>query len=249
MKSWIAMGLFAGVLMLGAAEKYESAGFSAEIKGNGVITDLKYAGMPLAKELTIAGGYRIPAGMEKHDARFFQSWDYSNRAKYERKDNRLIVTVNSTLSSKKFKDAIKYQYICTFEPGKITITNELTQNVALSTDYNMFATQMIMPASLFGRGVKVLTGNGQEEFKVLPESYNPKFRLDGKSLAISTEKGVLSILPGKDDTFRYMDTRTWGGKDFIIQLVPPAKWTPKPVVHPAGTVWKWSYVLSFAPEK
>lgn len=229
------------------AEVYRSPGFSAEIGANGVIRNLRFKEMSLAKEIILNGTYKIPEGMEKHDARFFQTWDFSKKAVFKRDGEKLSFTVKSTLSNKKFKDAADYQVVCVMEPNRISIQSEVTQKIDLQTHLRLFQTNVVMPASLFGRGVQVIR-RGQEEFKVLPETYNSKFRLDGDSLRISTEKGILAFSGGKEISFSYMDSRMWGGKDFTILVNPPAKWTAKPVTHPAGTVWKWEFTLTFQPE-
>lgn len=160
------------------AEVYRSPGFSAEIGTNGVIRNLRFKDMPLAKEIMLNGEYQIPKGVEKHDARFFQTWDYSKKAVFKRDGEKLSFTVKSTLSNKKFKDAADYQVVCVMEPNRISIQSEVTQKIDLQTQLRLFQTHIVMPASLFGRGVQVIR-KGQEEFKVLPETYNPKFRLGG----------------------------------------------------------------------
>ncbi len=246
--SLLTIAALAGTVSLSAAEKYESPGFSAEIGGNGEIRHLKFAGMPLADPHGITGSYELPPGTEKYDSRFFQAWDYSNKAQFKREGMKLAVTVDSTFSNTKLKDAAAYKVVCTLEPEKITFSCEVTQKTALQSSLRIFSSHMLMPPSLFGRGVKVLTRNGQEEFKVLPETYNPKFRLDGRSFSLSTEKGILTLSGGKDVTFSFMDSRMWGGKGFSLIANPFGKWTPKPVTHPAGTAWKWDYTLTFQPE-
>lgn len=236
------------ILSLSAyAEVYQSSGFSAEIGANGVIRNLRFQGMMLAKEIMLNGEYQIPKGSEKYDTRFFQTWDYSKKAIFKRDGEKLSFTVKSSLSNKKLKDAAEYQIVCSIEPNRISIQSEVTQKIDLQTQLRLFQSNVVMPASLFGRGVQVIH-KGQEEFKVLPEIYNPKFRLGGDSLRISTEKGILTFSGGKEITFSYMDSRMWGGKDFTIIVNPPAKWTAKPVIHPVGTVWKWDFTMTFQPE-
>lgn len=249
MKQLLLAGICMGALALGAAEKYQSPGFSADIDGNGAINRLSYQGMPLIDSIGIVGEYSIPEGTEKHDARFFQVWDYSNKAQFKRDGSKLTVTVDSTLSNQKMKDAANYKMTCVLEPEKLSFSYEVIQKADLQTTFRLFKTHLIMVPSLFGRGIKAITGNGQEEFKVLPEAYNPKFRLAGKSLFLSTEKGVLALTGGKDVTFDYMDSRMWGGKDFSIIANPFGKWTPKPVMHPAGTVWKWDFSIAMTKDK
>ncbi len=248
MKHWMTTALLAGTLALGAAERYESSGFSAEIGGSGVIRDLKYAGMPLATDILISGGYAIPEGVEKHDNRFFQSWDYTNNAQFERNGETLKVTVKSVMASKNPAFQVAYSTVCTLEPQKITFNCEVVQKGELLSDYYPFSSRILMVPELFGRGARVLTRNGQEEFKILPETFNPQFRLTGKEIDLSTPKGILSIRPAAEEWFNYQDSRSWGGKDFSFIVAPPAKWTPKPVPHPAGTTWKWSFTLSFSSE-
>jgi hypothetical protein len=239
----------AAACSLGAAERYQSAGFSAEITANGVIRNLEYAGQPLASSISLTGEYKIPEGAEKYDARFFQTTDYSGKAKFQRDAETLTVSIDSTLDNKGLKDAASYRVNCVMKPNEIVFSCEVVQKVELLSDYHIFKTHIQMPGSLFGRGARVLTSNDQEEFKVLPETYEPKFRLNGKEFSLSTGKGVLAFTGDPEVRFGFMDSRTWGGNDFTIVATPFAKWTPKPVAHPAGTVWKWNFKLTFTPDR
>lgn len=249
MKKTAVVLLIAAACSLGAAERYQSAGFSAEITENGVVRNLGYAGQPLVNSISLTGEYKLPAGAEKYDARFFQAGDYSGKAQFRRDGETLTVSIDSTLGNKGVKDAANYRVTCVFTPGEIAFSCEAVQKVELLSDFHIFKTHIQMPGSLFGRGAKVLNANNQEEFKVLPETYEPKFRLNGKELSISTGKGVLAFTGDPEVRFGYMDSRQWGGKDFTIIVTPFAKWTPKPVAHPAGTVWKWSFKLTFTPDR
>ena len=98
------------------AEVYQSPGFSAKIGENGFIQDIRYQGVPLINAVNLMGNYKIPEKMEKHDARFFQTWDFSKKAVFKRDGEKLSFTVKSTLSNKKFKDAADYQVVCVMEP-------------------------------------------------------------------------------------------------------------------------------------
>lgn len=249
MKKIAAVLSIAAACVLGAAERFESAGFSAEISENGMIRKLEYAGQPLASSIFLTGEYKLPEGAEKYDARLFQTMDYSGKAQFRRDGETLTVSIDSTLGNKGLKDAANYRVTCVLTPGEIAFSCEVVQKTELLTDYHIFKTHITMTPNLFGRGGKVLTGNDQEEFKVLPETYEPKFRLNGKELSISTGKGVLAFTGDPEVRFGFMDSRQWGGKDFTIVVTPFAKWTPKPVAHPAGTVWKWKFKLTFTPDR
>jgi len=253
MINYLKIGTLAGLLLAlclpSRGENYQSQGFTAQITNNGTIQNLAYAGKPLAANITLTGSYYVPAGMEKHDARFFQSWDYAGRAKFNRDGEKLTVTMESTLSSKVFKNAVDYKMICTMEPAKITLRYEVTSKVELSSDYRLFMTHIFMTPELFGRGMRVLQTNGQEEFMVIPETYNAKFRVpDSPEIGISTGKITLGLKGGEGTTFSYMDCRSWGGKDFVLIANPPGKWTPKPVAHPAGSQWKWEFTITAIPD-
>ncbi len=249
MKKTAAVFLIAAACSLGAAERYRSSGFSAEISENGVIRNLEYAGQPLASSIFLTGEYKIPEGAEKYDARFFQTTDYSGKAQFRRDGETLTVNIDSTLGNKGVKDAASYRVNCVLKPNEIAFSCEVVQKVELLSDYHIFKTQIQMPESLFGRGARVLTSNDQEEFKVLPETCEPKFRLGGKEFSLSTGKGVLAFTGDPEVRFLFVDSRTWGGKDFTIVVTPFAKWTPKPVAHSAGTVWKWKFKLTFTPDR
>lgn len=248
MKKMFLSLLGAAVCVAAAAESYRSAGFSAEIGSNGVIRNLQYAGKALASSISLAGEYAVPEGTEKHDARFFQAWDYANRAEFQRDGETLTVTVDSTLGNKMYKDAAAYRVKCVLTPNEITVSSEVTQRMDLLTNYHMFKTYIVMEPALFGRGIRVMTENDGEEFKVLPESYDSKFRLRGRELTLAADGGLLRFAGDADVRFLFMDSRQWGGKDFTIVVTPFGKWTPKPVLHPAGTVWKWAFRLTFASE-
>ena len=74
MKSGFSTLLFYIAITISAAD-YTSEGFSAETSKNGIVKQLRYKGTPLLSGIQLNGSYH--PGEEKHDARFFQSWDYS----------------------------------------------------------------------------------------------------------------------------------------------------------------------------
>lgn len=232
-----------------AAETYISDGFSAKITNSGMIENLKYKDQLLCKTIQLNGSYQIPAGAQKYDARFFQAWDYTGKAICKRNGGTMTVTIDSKLGNKVLKDAVDYKVETVFTPNKITIKSSAKINVPLLTNYCLFQTIMNMPPSFFGRGVKCVSKMNQERFEVLPETYSKAFKLNGKSIALSTGKGTFSIVCGKNDSFSFMDSRMWGGKDFSLMISGPAKWTPKAVEHPAGSTYSWEFTLAFEPEK
>ena len=239
------------VLIAGAAlfaENYTSDGFSAEISKNGMLMNLKYKGQLLCNQVQINGSYHLPKDAKKYDARFFQGWDYTGQAVCKSEGTTMTVTTESKLGNTVLKDAVDYKIEMTLTPNKITVKNFIKQNVPLLTDYSLFQSVLSMPPALFGRGAKCVTKMGQERFEVLPETYNKAFQLNGKSIAISTGKGVFTLAGAKEETISFMDSRAWGGKDFSFYITPPAKWTPKDVEYPAGSTYQWEFTLSFEPE-
>ena len=250
MKAWKTI-LCTAILSAGTglfAENYTSDGFCAQISKNGMIQNLQYKGQLLCKEIQMNGAYHLPKDAKQYDARFFQGWDYTGQAVCKRDGTTMTVTTESKLGNTVLKDAVDYKVEITLTPNKITIRNTTKLNVPLLTNFNLFQTIVSMPPAFFGRGVKCVTKMGQERFEVLPESCNKAFQLQGKSIALSTGKGVFTLAADKDESISYMDSRTWGGKDFSFYVSPPAKWTQDDVKYPAGTITQWAITLTFAPE-
>lgn len=243
--------LCSAVLIAGGAlfaETYTSDGFSAEISKNGMLMNLKYKDQLLCNQVQINGSYHLPKDAKKYDARFFQGWDYTGQAVCKKEGTTMTVTTESKLGNSVLKDAVDYKMEMTLTSNKITVKSFIKQNVPLLTDFGIFQTVLSMPPALFGRGVKCVTKMGQERFEVLPATYNKAFQLNGKSIAISTGKGVFTFAGTKEETISFIDSRAWGGKDFSFYIAPPAKWTPKDVEHPAGSTYQWEFTLSFEPE-
>ena len=247
---FILAGMTAAVLSLGAAEKYESKGFTAEFTPSGILSNLSYAGVPLSNSVALVGEYQKTKEEPKYDSHFYQTWDYSAKALFRREGDAMTVTVSSSLSNDRKKNGVNYKIEYVLKPDLITASYEIRQNTVLHTQLNIFDAQVAMLPAYFGRGVKTIALNGQESLTLLPGTYNPKFRLQGKSVTLSTGKGVLMTLSaGKDALIEYMDPRGWGGKNFIFRIHPKTEWTAKPVAYPAGKVWKWEFTISCVREQ
>lgn len=246
----ILAGIVFAAACLAAAENYESKGFSVQFSPSGIIRNLSYAGVPLSNSISLVGEYKRTREEPKYDSHFYQTWDYAGKAVFQKNGDAMTVTVNSTLSNAGKKNGVAYSIRYDLTPNRITGSFEVRQNTVLHTQKDIFDAQIAMLPSYFGRGVKAVAADGQESLSLIPGTFNPKYRLQGTSITLSTGKGVLLTLSAGKDTFiDYMDPRAWGGKNFIFRIHPKKEWSSKLVAYPAGTVWKWDFTLSCAPEQ
>lgn len=248
-KKLISLLIFTGIASLNAGEKFESSGFSAEIGKTGIIRQLSWNGVPLAQKISLVGEYERQADEKKYDAHFYHEWDNTGSAQFQREGESLIISNKSQIGNSAFKDGISYTIRCVMEPSKISYDCELLQNVPLKTHLTIFDIQIAMQASLFGCGAKEVSSYGNPSYKIIPDTYNSKFRMEGSEISISTQEGIFTIRAGDDTSLTYVDTRAWGGKNFIISAFPSVIWSKAPIIYPAGKTWKWKFTIEFIPRK
>ncbi len=248
------LSVLAGIVLpAGAAQPFTSSVFTVGFTDGGRPIRLNVDKTVLSTSIILNGEYvRTPGGKT---VRLYQSWDNKAKARFERTQDQCIVTVDSVLGSKEDPEIAKYRIREVWTPGKAVFEYEATLCRDLPASHSFFRVLVQMPETLFGCGVKETSLKGEENFKILPETFEKKFFLNGRKLAFCVEgKGVFTIEAGKDTTLSLMDSRVWGGKDFSI-VANPAVSTPavrgrgKDALRPAGTTWKWGFTLTFEKEK
>ena len=184
----ILAGIVFAAACLAAAENYESKGFSVQFSPSGIIRNLSYAGVPLSNSISLVGEYKRTREEPKYDSHFYQTWDYAGKAVFQKNGDAMTVTVNSTLSNAGKKNGVAYSIRYDLTPNRITGSFEVRQNTVLHTQKDIFDAQIAMLPSYFGRGVKAVAADGQESLSLIPGTFNPKYRLQGTSITLSTGK-------------------------------------------------------------
>lgn len=245
-QTWFLVLLGLGTLPLGAAQQFASSGFSAELADSGIPYQVKFSQTPLASNIFLNGEYKNPEGKT---VSLYQGSHSQARARFERTGNECQVSIDSVLKTKEGNEIAKYKVREIWTPDKATFEYEATLCREISSQDGIFRTLVQMPESFFGCGVKETSLHGEENFKVLPKSYEKGFSLHGGKLSFAVEgKGVFTLESGENSKLALMDSRAWGGKDFSVIAGPIVPWSAKPVVRPAGTTWKWSFTLTFQKE-
>ncbi len=242
MKSGFSTLLFYIAITISAAD-YTSEGFSAETSKNGIVKQLRYKGTPLLSGIQLNGSYH--PGEEKHDARFFQSWDYTGTAEIQRKGSTMISVTNSSLGNKKFQNAVSYECRETFSPETVTLEYKATLNRELSKQSGIFSTLLHLPADIPGKGMKITDKNGNEMLRIIPKTFDKTFRPSGRIFQFALGKGkTFTVAAGEDAVISIMDSRAWGGKNVCLSVSPAVPWSHKPRQFPAGTVFRWTITIT-----
>lgn len=230
-------------------EVYESPGFSAVLLDSGNLLNLKYAGELLAEEVSVVGEYKFPEGTKTADARLNTEIAPETKKSIVRKENSVIVSVSTVLSSRIQKNAASLHAEYVFEPRKIILSYTIRTSVPLEAQYRIFQTEIRCSEKFFGRGFRSVGRNGNTEYKVLPKHYAKTFSFqEAEEFSISTETGIFTMDSDGSGWISWMDSRSWGGRNPVFRISPPAVWKHQAVTWPVGSVWKWKIILTFDPE-
>ncbi len=244
-KSMTAGLLLGTALLLGAAE-YTSDGFSAKISQNGMLENLKYRGTTLISYTNLHGRYNPTAGgQEKHDARFFQGWDYTGKAQLKQDGTTSVYTTESILGNKVTKDAIDYKQVTTLTPEKVTIEYTAKLKKPLYNNSGIFCVLMGLPNEMLGKGIKTVSANGVEALTVIPKNYDKTFRAKGETLAFALGKGsVFTLKTSAGASAVLVDSRAWNDKQIYLEVGPEVPWSQKPVKFDSGKEYKWTITIT-----
>lgn len=230
--------------------QYKSEGFSCTVLPSGYIKDLTLNGKVLVTSSQIFGKYEL-MGAEKHDARFFQAdeKDLPKKAPIKimkKEGNTYILQQKAVLSNKKHNKGVEYTENITLSPWKITFDISMKLLVPLGTKATPFASLNYLPCSTFvGKGFKVKTTNKQSSMVNFPQNPAKSTRGHIKKMMISLDDGIFTITAGEKTEFALSDTRTYGGKDYRIDVTDPLPWHKEPAELPIGKELKWSFDLTF----
>ena len=230
--------------------QYKSKGFSCTVLPSGVINNVMVNGKVFIASSQIFGKYKVTSG-EKHDTRFFQANEKGLPLKtpmtYLKKDgNTYLLQQAAILSNKKYNKGVEYTEKITLSPWKLTFDISMKLLVPLASKATPFASLNYLPVDTFlGKGFKVEKTNKQTAMVSFPQTPAKKTKGRIKSMMISLDDGIFTILAGEKTELSLSDTRTYGGKDYRIDIINPIPWHKIPVVLPVGKEFKWSFELTF----
>ncbi len=231
---------------------YKGGALTCEMRADGGFKSIRAGDVVLLDDITLHGRYDPEA--DKHDSRFFQNSD-DTAPLLVRKDgeNQFTVKRVAILKNAKYADGgANYTQTTFFSPNRIELTYEVEQIPALASYSHIFTTLNGLPATTFGaRGIKATMMDDTAKTLVLPETNDPakpfKQIINMKNIKFSLETGVLEIAAGENTSISIMDSRTWGGNNFRVDIQQTTPWSAKLKTFPAGLKYKWTYVISFNP--
>ena len=218
------------------AMDYSSDGFSAKVHGNGRLLEVSYKGKTLLRNCQVEGAYALDKGDAKHDARFFQAWDYTGSR----------MTTKSILANKTIGNGAQCETEILLAPEEITFKMKVTTLVELKTYMSLFRYDFNIPAEVVGgRGFKQVANSGLETFAIFPAAFNKDFKTgNGKSLAFSLPERILTISSNEKSIVGFYDCRAWGEKSVQATVDYAMKWSPELITYPARNVFEWEFKIS-----
>lgn len=230
--------------------EYKSNGITAKIAKNGYITELAYKDKILIRNIQIEASYSLAKEEEKHDARFFQAWDYEGNADIIENGSEMKIHTKSFLGNSKIKKGAEYESTISLSPDELIIKSKVSTLVELKTQMHLFRHDFVIPTeNISGRGLKVIGLDGLDSFLIIPADYSKNFKVPpAKNLSISIQDHILSFSADQKGTVYFCDCRAWNEKSILISVNYSMKWTPELVTYPAGTVFEWESRISIVPE-
>ena len=230
--------------------EYKSDGISAKIAKNGYITELSYKNKVLLKNIQIEASYSLNQEEEKHDARFFQAWDYEGKADITENGREMQIRTKSFLGNSKIKKGAEYESSIFLSPNELVIKSKITTLVDLKTQMHLFRHDFVIPEeNISGRGLKATGADGLDSFLLIPATYSKNFKVPpAKNISISIQDYILSFSADQKGTVYFSDCRAWNEKSILITVNYSMKWTPELVSYPSGTVFEWESKITIIPD-
>lgn len=228
---------------------YQSKGLSCNIDKFGNIRSLKTPKTIILDRALIHASPVITSG-EKYDSRIFQDRKCSSLKVKDNGENKYSVEIKGELGNKKYKHIADYTTKISFTPDKISLEYEIVTKKAVSfKSYNPFYSLEYAPcASLKNLGYVIINSKDKKQFCQFPPTYtkdNALRQLDVKNLRIIVPDGHVIFDTGEKTTISMSDSRSWGSKNFRIDVKPSYPYSAKPVYFPAGSIFKWTYSISY----
>jgi hypothetical protein len=226
---------------------YKSDCFSCKILPDGSIRKLEADGQVLISKLFLHGRYDLLNG-EKHDQRFFQSYEKENPVKIKWLDaSSCLIEKNGILSNKKYPRAAEYLEKIIIQPNAISFDYKLKMLVPLGTRGTIYKIVNYLPKSSFlDRAYKTTLSDGSSSLGIFPTEA-PKFskiRFNSrKAILISLQDGVFGIIAGKETEISLNGKKD--GKEMRMDLKNPSTYTKEAVEIPAGTIIHLSFKYTY----
>jgi hypothetical protein len=231
---------------------YTSEELCCTVDARGVITDLRTGGEILVKHLYLHGSYKQP------HLRFFQGQERESKPleKWVRDGGVTVLRTGGILTAKDASGATgeaKYGQAFTLSPTRIDVECEVELLTACeNTGGSFISIHSLPPETLAMRGYQRIATDGKIARAVFPEGYTKETapRLGRlQELRVVLPEGHLVFVAGENTAFSLSDTRSYGGKEYRLDVGQIVSWQETPRLFPAGTIFRWSYTIAFERDR
>ena len=134
-----------------------------------------------------------------------------------------------------------------FTANKITVKYKFTQTCDLSYDRQIFGSSLrAKTADLAGISVKAVD-NGKTTYTTISEAAPEKALIGkGQSIRLATGDASMTISVSDKENLALTDARVWKDAHVYAGIsAKPADGKTGTRVFPKGTVWEWSFTITF----
>ncbi len=231
------------------AQTFKGEKYSAKGTIDGRILEIKLGGRQLFEQETATGAfYEKDADGKQVLKRAFLITDWKNGVKTEKKDGSLKIFKHGTLNeSNTTRQICEFDLEKEFTANKITVKYKFIQTCDLSYDRQIFGASLrAKTADLAGISVKAVD-NGKTTYTTISETAPEKNLIGkGQSIRLSTGDASMTISVPGNENLAMTDGRTWEDDHVYVGIsAKPADGKTGTRVFPKGTVWEWSFTITF----
>ncbi len=229
--------------------EYKSNVFSCKITKNGSLRNLKICGENLFRQMLIFGRIKI----NEKEERIFQT-SKATEIKAKSEGVKTLIKASGSLLSEAKEKVAEYKEEIIFAPDKIQFSYEVTTTHEMEMkSWTPFCSLITTPASdIAGRAVDMVELNGKRSILEIQKEYRRKLPWPKKIVQakIVSDEGVVEISfpnSGKE-IISIADGRAWKGKGVEVVLRPLLKsrrWKSNPDTRKSGTVFQWSFIITY----
>ena len=231
------------------AQTFKGEKYSAQAAVDGRILEIKLGDRRIfEEESATAAFYEKDADGKQILKRAFLITDWENSVKSEKKDGKLKIFKHGTLNESNSKKQIcEFDLEKEFSADRITVKYKFIQTCDLSYDRQIFGSSLrAKSADLAGISVKAVD-NGKTTYTTISEAAPEKNLIGkGQSIRLSTGDASMTISVSDNENLAMTDGRTWEDDHVYVGIsAKPADGKTGTRVFPKGTVWEWSFTITF----
>jgi hypothetical protein len=231
--------------------QYRSEGFSCEVNSAGVLNSLSFQGKKLIRSVRIFARLRLEKS--KDSIRIFQNTSKALLLKTKRENDSVFLVCEGILNTRELRGIANFKEKITFRSREIVFDYEVrTLKDVKMKHWRPFLSLLNANVKNFiGQALEVFDRSGGTGIYEIPEKYSkekeywPKL-LNKVNFINGMERFSIRLTDPQKAVLKISDGRSWNGSDFEITVLPVLpKGRGKFVEYSAGTLFKWSFKLSF----